>query len=95
MRRTSGSSRSAASRSARSLAHEVCVVCASGLADTVWHGLQKPLVLPLNPSSPSYDATKNLAYAFDLDKPARCWLATCLECNTPGRAAVTQKVHRS
>jgi peptide/nickel transport system substrate-binding protein len=44
------------------------------MADTVWHGLQNPLVLPWNPSSPSYDATKNQAYAFDLDT-ARSLLA--------------------
>ena len=44
------------------------------IADTVWHGLEPPIVLPWNSTSPAYDASKNSAYAFDLDK-ARALLA--------------------
>jgi peptide/nickel transport system substrate-binding protein len=44
------------------------------IADTVWHGLEPPIVLPWNSVSPAYDASKNGAYAFDLDK-ARALLA--------------------
>jgi peptide/nickel transport system substrate-binding protein len=38
------------------------------IADTVWHGMVKPLTLPWSSTSPAYDAKKNRAYAFDLDK---------------------------
>lgn len=44
------------------------------IADTVWHGLEPPIVLPWNSTSPAYDASKNSAYAFDLDT-ARALLA--------------------
>jgi peptide/nickel transport system substrate-binding protein len=44
------------------------------IADTVWHGLEPPIVLPWNSASPAYDASKNSAYAFDLDT-ARALLA--------------------
>jgi ABC-type transport system substrate-binding protein len=44
------------------------------MADTVWHGLEPPIVLPWNSASPAYDASKNDAYAFDLDA-ARALLA--------------------
>jgi peptide/nickel transport system substrate-binding protein len=38
------------------------------MADTVWHGLQKPIALPWSSASPAYDDAKNGVYAFDLDK---------------------------
>jgi peptide/nickel transport system substrate-binding protein len=38
------------------------------MADAVWHGLVAPHVLPWVPTSPAYDAEKNHAFAFDLDK---------------------------
>src|SRR5579859_305469 len=44
------------------------------IADAVWHGLEQPIVLPWNSVSPAYDASKNSAYAFDLDM-ARALLA--------------------
>ncbi|MBV9582749.1 MAG: hypothetical protein JO057_29545, partial [Chloroflexi bacterium] len=44
------------------------------IADTVWHGLEPPIVLPWNAASPAFDASKTSAYAFDLDK-ARALLA--------------------
>ena len=44
------------------------------IADTVWHGLESPIVLPWNAASPAYDASRNSAYAFDLDT-ARALLA--------------------
>jgi ABC-type transport system substrate-binding protein len=44
------------------------------LAESVWHGLEAPIVLPWTPMSPAYDASKNGLYAFDLDK-ARSLLA--------------------
>jgi peptide/nickel transport system substrate-binding protein len=44
------------------------------MADTVWHGLQKPLVLPWSSASPAYEANKNAMYAFDLSR-ARSLLA--------------------
>jgi peptide/nickel transport system substrate-binding protein len=40
------------------------------IADTVWHGLVNPITLPWSSTSPAYDAVKNAAYAFDLDKAA-------------------------
>src|SRR5919198_3876287 len=36
--------------------------------DTVLLGVGTPKALPLAPTSPAYDATKDQAYAFDLDK---------------------------
>jgi peptide/nickel transport system substrate-binding protein len=44
------------------------------MANTVWHGIVKPITLPWSSTSPAYDASKNEAYAFDLDK-ARSLLA--------------------
>jgi peptide/nickel transport system substrate-binding protein len=35
---------------------------------TIWKGLATPEALPWSPSSPAYDAAKNKAYAFDLDR---------------------------
>ena len=39
-------------------------------ADTVMYGFAQPEVLLWKPSSPAYDASKNSAYDFDLDKAA-------------------------
>lgn len=44
------------------------------VADTIWQGVERPLILLWYPSSPAYDAAKNNTYAFDLDK-ARSLLA--------------------
>lgn len=38
------------------------------ITNTVWQGVEKPLTLLWYPSSPAYDAVKDNAYAFDLDK---------------------------
>ncbi len=42
--------------------------------DVIFHGVSTPVSLPWSQSSPAYDASKNTAYAFDLDK-ARSLLA--------------------
>jgi len=44
------------------------------VSDTVFQGIEKPLTLLWFPTSPAYDAAKNVTYAFDLDK-ARSLLA--------------------
>jgi peptide/nickel transport system substrate-binding protein len=36
--------------------------------DTIWKGTASPLCLPWSRSSPAYDASKNTAYTYDLDK---------------------------
>jgi ABC-type transport system substrate-binding protein len=51
------------------------------IADAIWRGLEKPVVLPWSPTSPAYDSVKNGAYAFDLDK-ARALLAQAATTNT-------------
>jgi peptide/nickel transport system substrate-binding protein len=38
------------------------------MADAIWHGVQGPILLQWLPTSPAYDADKNHAIAFDLDK---------------------------
>ena len=38
------------------------------ITDSVWQGLAKPEALPWSSTSPAYEASKNTAYAFDLDK---------------------------
>jgi peptide/nickel transport system substrate-binding protein len=38
------------------------------IADTVWHGMVKPITLPWSSTSPAFDGFKNRSYAFDLDK---------------------------
>ncbi|MBV9578042.1 MAG: ABC transporter substrate-binding protein, partial [Chloroflexi bacterium] len=38
------------------------------ITDSIWQGLAKPEALPWSSSSPAYDASKNTAYAFDLEK---------------------------
>jgi peptide/nickel transport system substrate-binding protein len=38
------------------------------MATALWHSLAKPIELPWNATSPAYDAVKNEAFAFDLDK---------------------------
>jgi peptide/nickel transport system substrate-binding protein len=44
------------------------------MADSIMHGLARPMALPWVATSPAYDAVKNDAYAFNLDK-ARSLLA--------------------
>jgi peptide/nickel transport system substrate-binding protein len=45
-----------------------CALDRQRMADALWHGLEKPIVLPWSSASPAYDANKNGSYAFDLVK---------------------------
>jgi peptide/nickel transport system substrate-binding protein len=52
------------------------------MAETVLHGLEHPVDLPWSPASPAYEAAKNSAYPFDLDK-ARALLAQAGAASAP------------
>jgi peptide/nickel transport system substrate-binding protein len=51
------------------------------MTDTIWHGLGQPIVLPWSQTSPAYDAAKNGAYFYDLER-ARALIAQAGVTNT-------------